>query len=305
MLRPARRLPKHLRRKTSSLSRAIAQSSCVDPYRKDGRLESYLVRIRKRCNKITTTILFECRLWSIIISAGLIIGTIIVLLLSPVFHVQQVQIRRQDARIDPEEIQTMLRPLFVKKLPLVTTNDVRELLASKISDIRDISIAKHYPSTLVVTLRTYPVVAHVILPTSSGTGTLSERNNTYSYITSQGYIVTSALPLTKDPLPVLRIMDWSVAPAAGSQLLTPETIKIILNARNILRENYNLTAKEILVLLRAKEYHMNLDGKMLWLDLQSPLHLQLRRFQEFLKKTPLQKVTEYVDVRISDRVIYK
>ena len=73
----------------------------------------------------------------------------------------------------------------------------------------------------------------------------------------------------------------------------------------MLRSDFGLSAKDITIFLRAKEFHIRTEKVALWFDLTSPLSVQFQRFRELLKNLPLDQVKEYIDLRIADKIVYK
>jgi hypothetical protein len=235
-----------------------------------------------------------------------ILAVIGILMFSPIFDVKQIQVRRQDARLDIEEVQEVLKPLFRTRLPFITKNQVFELLADQYPDIRRIEIAKQYPSTLIISAYLDTVAAELKLDEPFvGSGAVSG-SGSHAYVTSDGYAIFTPIALTDgDTLPKLRITDWGVKPTNRTFLIGPEFLHTIFQARDMLSENFGFTVTDITVFIRAQEFHVRANKVSLWFDLTSPLALQFQRFRDFLKTVPLDQVKEYVDLRISDRVIYK
>ncbi len=304
-LRKPGRLPKHLNRPASPFIRSMTRKY----YRKTvaRKRQRMFAHTGRHWSKILKIVGMEIRVWAGIAVVLTLLTTIAILLFSPVFDVKQIQIRRQDARVDIEEVEQVLSPLFSTRLPFVTKSQVLTLLEVPYPDIRQIDVSKRYPSTLVVTISLDPVIAELKLDApliQSGSGAVTG-SGSYAYITSAGYAVFSPIALSEDPLPSIRLTDWGIAPTNRTFLLSPDFLKTAFAAQDMLRVNFGFNVSETLVFLRAREFHIRANSVWLWFDLSSPLPLQFQRFRDFLKTVPLNQVKEYVDLRISDRVMYK
>jgi len=278
--------------------------------RRSRRRKEIFVRLSRKTSKIWTVIVSEFRIWMIIAASGVLTIILGILLLSPFFDVRSMHIRREDARIDPEDIQQTLAPLFKQRLVLVTRNQVASMLASEYPDIQRIEIKKEYPSTLVVTVYLDPVVAKIVIDdtgmVTTGSGSVSGTGETlHTYLTRTGLFVSSPITLTTVPLPVLTITDWSIKPQNRQRVLDPEFLQQIFLTRDTLRRDFGLTTTGIVVFLRAQEYHVRTNKTTLWFDLESPLVVQFQRFRELLKAVSLDQVQEYADLRIADKIIYR
>ncbi len=309
-LRSPRRLPRALNRPVSPAVRAVAQKQ----YRRSGRRQrlrkEWFSRFSRRWNKNSAVVWKELKLWLIGLSIAGLIGLIGILILSPIFNVKHIQIRRQDARIDIDDAQAALRPLFDQRLPFVTRGEVADLLRTIYPDITQVAIKKTYPDAIQISIYVDPLAAQLKIDAqrnhgAAGTGTLVTQTGSYAYITARGYTVISPVRLAKDPLPTLIITDWGAQPMNRSLLLDTAFLRAVFEARDTLRENFGLQATDIIVYLRAREFHVTTKKISLWFDLSSPLQLQFGRFREFLKALSLEQVKEYIDLRISDRVIYR
>jgi hypothetical protein len=311
-LKAPAKLPKHLRRRASPLTRTLARKYCQVPDRRARRRKEMFVRFSRKAAKFSAFVASEFRIWMLIGAGTIVVGVVAILLFAPFFDVREMHVKRQDPRIDPEEIQETLSPLFKQRLVLVTRGQVEAMLQSAYPDVERVDIAKEYPSTLQVTVYLEPVAAQVkidegdLQATASGSMiTGSGTVETYSYVTKSGFFVTSPIRLTSSPLPVLTITDWAIRPQNRTVLLQPDFLQNIFLARDTLRRDFGLTTVSTIVFLRAQEFHIRTNKLVLWFDLRSPLTVQFQRFRRFLKEVPIDQTKEYVDLRIADKIIYR
>jgi hypothetical protein len=312
-LKAPARLPKHLRRRASPLTRSLAHKYCQVPDRRARRRKEIFVRFSRKAAKFGSFVASEFRIWMLIGAGTAIAGIIAILLFAPFFDVREMHVKRQDPRIDPEEIQEALSPLFKQRLVLVTRGQVEAMLQAVYPDVERVEIGKQYPSTLNVTVYLEPVAAQVKIDegdlqaavASGAVLTGSGALEMYSYVTRSGFFVTSPIRLTSSPLPVLTITDWAIRPQNRTVLLQPDFLQDIFLARDTLRRDFGLTTANTIVYLRAQEFHIRTNKLVLWFDLRSPLTVQFQRFRRFLKEVPIDQTKEYVDLRIADKIVYK
>ncbi len=268
------------------------------------------MRWTRKFSRFSAIFASEFRAWLLVGLVLISLLTMLVLLFSPFFDVREIRIRRQDPRVDIEEVQHLLTPLFRERLILVTKNEILSMLSPNYPDIDRIDISKEYPSMLTVSIYLEPVVASVIIDDSdvpsSASGTVVTASGSYAYLTEQGYFVTSPIKLSGTvPVPVLRLTDWGIRPQNRTRAVSRDFIEQIFIARDTLRTDFGLSTRDINVYVRAQEFHIRTNKTTLWFDLKSPLSLQLERFREFLKSLTLDQAKEYIDLRIADKIIYK
>ncbi len=298
-----------LNRNTSSYSRSLAHRAYDLPERRTRRRREYWLRTSRKCSKFASLIASEFRAWLLIGTGTFLIAVLLALLFAPLFNVRQITVHRQDPRIDLDEIQQTLSPLFRQRLLLVTKNQVSAMLQIEYPDIDAVEIAKIYPSTLDVTIHVEPVAATIVIDDHgtlfSDSGALAG-SGSYSYITHTGTFVTSPIPLALGTtLPTLRLTDWGIRPQNRMKALPPDFIEHIFLARDSLRTDFGLLTQGITVYVRAQEFHIRTNKVVLWFDLKSPLSEQFQRFREFLKTVSLDQVKMYIDLRIVDKIIYQ
>ncbi len=308
-LKGPRRLPKSFNRTASVYSRSLARKRYMTSDRRARRRRGKMIRWVRKLSKFSTVIASEFRTWLVIGVVATIVTVMLVLMFAPFFDVRQIVIRRQDPRVDLEDIQQALSPLFRQRLILITKNQVSGMLTPDYPDIDHIEIAKKYPSTLTVSIYLEPVAAAIVIDDSDAAATESGAlvgSGTYAYITRSGYFVSSPIKLGgSTPIPMLQLTDWGIRPQNRTHVLSEDFIDQIFSARDALRTDFGLSTTGITVFVRAQEFHIRTNKVTVWFDLKSPLSLQFQRFREFLKTLSLDQAKEYIDLRIADKIIYK
>lgn len=248
------------------------------------------------------------------------------LLLSPILDVREIQIRRADPRIDAEHIRDALKPFFGEHLLFLSPEQIRYAVRKAVPDIQDVSVTKHYPSTLMLTVTPDPIVARLLIdapagsssgqPDTSvlaGTGTVmtatgaTDAPATADYLTDKG-IYMAYLPSqvrTGTGLLDLHIVDWGVRPESGKPLVESGILLTMQAAEAQLHNEFGLRTESRTIYLRAREFHIRVPGYSLWFDLRSPLEAQLSRYRTFVQYIGVKAVKDYVDLRIRTMIVYK
>jgi hypothetical protein len=232
-----------------------------------------------------------------------IAGFFAIALFSPLMRVAEVRVIRTDARLDIEQVQSLLLPLFGKHLLLLSAYDVRMLLEEGLPDLHTVEVDKDFPSTLVVRITIDPFIARLLI--SEPEEEMEEGAHTIDYLTSEGTYISSGRAGGGEALPVITLVDWGARPIPGSVLLTPEFLLRIAATERNLREQFGQEVLKRTVHLRAQEYHLRLAQWTIWFDVQSPLDEQLQRYRIFLREVVPEEVKNYVDLRLKDRVVYR
>lgn len=266
------------------------------------------MRFVRKFKRFWTVTIIELRIWlaaAVGLVALLVVG---VILFSPYFNVREMRIKRQDARLDIEEVQRALTPLFNERLLFVSKAQVRNLLTPILPDLQSVEIGKDYPSTLDVTVTLDGLLAEVTIDTprsASGSMATGSGSGMHQYITRDGYLVVSPTVVSGGPYQMLKLTDWAIAPSNRTRVFRSEDLRTILLTLDILRRDYGLDTLETLYFMRAREFHIKTDKVELWFDLESPLSAQIQRFRQFLAEATFDDAKEYIDLRIADTIVYK
>lgn len=229
-----------------------------------------------------------------------ITGFFAVALFSPLMRVGEVRVIRTDTRLDIEQVQSLLSPLFGKHLLLLSGYDVRTLLEEGMPDLQSVEANKDYPSTLVVRITLDPLIAR--LKIAGGDDAVPQEG--VDYLTSEGVYVSSGRA-SGESLPSIVLVDWGARAVPGEMLLTPGFLLRMAAAERNLSEQFGQETIERTVYQRAQEFHLKTAQWTLWFDMRSSLDEQVGRYRIFLREVPAGDVKEYVDLRLKDRVVYR
>lgn len=226
-------------------------------------------------------------------------------LFSPIIQVREIEVTRESPRLDIEDVQLALAPLFGRHLFFLSSYEVAPLLKENIPDVETISVSKLYPSTLHVNVKLHPLVARLRILEPDQEQALTLTGATVDFLTDAGmYIATTAAQDT-ETLPEIVIVDWGVRPDPGTRMLYPSFLERMNAAELTLLRQFGKEVTQRRVFLRAQEFHLNIGGIELWFDTRTPLETQLNRYRLFLREVDQTTVRQYIDLRIADRVVYQ
>lgn len=240
--------------------------------------------------------------------ASICIGLVIFgfMLFSPIIQVREIQVTRLSPRLDVEEVQEALSPMFGKHLFFLSSFEIAGLLQESIPDIEEVSIGKTYPSVLHVRISLDPLVARLhIKDPDAGDAAIIGTGATIDYLTSNGTYTATTAARDTETLPEIVIVDWGVRPEPGAELLQTTFLERMNAAELTLLRQFGQELERRTVYLRAQEFHLRVSGVELWFDLRTPLEDQFQRYRTFLKEVPFEQVKQYIDLRIADRVVHQ
>ncbi|MDD5041581.1 MAG: FtsQ-type POTRA domain-containing protein [Candidatus Peribacteraceae bacterium] len=304
-LRPASRLPQRFNRPVSRRTQRLVARRHAVPLRNRlaVRWRRWVHATRRGAVNWRTSIIR----WSAITLAALILLAVGIVAFSPIGQVEEIRVSRSDPRLDIEEVQQELAPVFGRSLVTVSGREIRSLLEQRIMDIRSVTVTKHYPSQLFVRVDLTPLVARArvlapgeenLPPQGSGaTLTFVTGRGTFAMV-PPGYSGGASLPL-------IDLVDWGIRPEPGSPILSQDLLERMQQAVDTLQTQFGQPVKRRVAFIRAQEFHLSVEKVSLWFDVRSPLEEQLLRYRMFLRSVGLSEVKEYVDLRLADRVIYR
>ncbi len=245
------------------------------------------------------------RRFGVWIAAFCFLCVIGILLFSPALQVREIRVSRADPRVDIEQVQRALSPLFGERLMFVANADIYPLLKKAMPDLQGADIKKSYPSTLAITLRPSPIIAQLKIDAAEGeTATGASLSD---YLTEDGMYVRYAPQQvnTGSGLTLLRLIDWGAKPVPWTHLLSPEFLDTIQKTEAALSAEFDLKTTQRIVYLRAREFHLKVGAIELWFDLRSTVGEQIERYRLYRKTSDKTQAKQYVDLRLRDKIVYK
>lgn len=309
-----RRLPRKFNRSVTSHTRKLARS------RHDRRRQYSRERWQRSLQRLKRHISSWRKLvWRflLILGIGLVGLAVWLVFFSSMLSVSEIRVKRTDRRLDEESIHGALRPLIGRHLLYLSGGEVKPLLAGRLDridraavpDLRDVSVSKEYPSTVVISVELDPVIARLQIenPGASSAPAAATGSSLADYLTDEGMYVPY-LPsqvASGSALPLIRIVDWSARPSPWTVVLEPAFLEEMRKAEQGLNEQFGQAVKERAAYIRAQEFHLRIAPYSLWFDFKSPLEDQLQRYRLFLQAGKAGEAKQYVDLRLRDRIVYR
>lgn len=255
------------------------------------------------------------RKWVWVLLGSLALLFLCLFLFSPVFHIREIRVVRTEGRVELPKVLQTLAPLYGRHLLFLATHDVTTKVREVVPDAVSVTVSKKYPSQVSIRIELVPLVAQVrfepsaentlsgsLLASGSGADVAPQRRE---FLTENGLLVSALRPAAADPLPIARIVDWSVRPVPGAVLLPPEFFQHMRRMEQVLVLEFGQNIRLRTVYLRAREFHLDTDKISFWFDVRAPVEVELERLRMFLKSVKLTEVKSYVDLRLTGRVVYK
>lgn len=318
MLRKPRRLPQRFNRPVAPQTRNLVQRR--HQRAKQQRAQKFqraVQRIRRRAGSLRKLLMQ----FAVFIVAGLVLLGIGLALFSPILHIREIRVQRTDPRIDAEKIQMSLGPLFGEHLFFLSTQEVSDLLQASIPDLVRADIVKQYPATLQIRVYLDPIIAQLIIDepdrtpqqTASGAVVAAQTGAVEipeggEFLTQKGLYVVyqpSQVRVGSGGLLQLRLVDWGERPEPWKRLVEPKMLDVMRSAEGELQTQFGLVTQSREVYIRAREFHLKLPQHTLWFDTRSPLSEQLQRYRFFLQSVGAAAATQYVDLRLTDKIVYR
>lgn len=300
-MRPAKRLPARLRRPVSPGTRALVER------RYARRKVQRSARYRRFLQKVVgSAVAARKRLAALLLGIALVVLLVFlgVALFSPAMRVTEVRMVRTDPRVDLEQVQTLLSPLFGRHLMLLSTHDVRELLERGMHDLHRVAVDKDYPSALVVRITPDPLVARLSIAADAADAAVAT-GATVDFLTDQGVYISSSRVSAGEDLPLITIVDWGARPVSGTAIIAPAMLERMTLTERLLLEQFGQETLSRTVYMRGQEYHVRIAQWTIWFDMRSSLDEHLQRYRLFLREIPPADVRSYVDLRLTNRIVHR
>lgn len=296
-----RRLPRKFNRPTSKVARKYASKQRATKKRSKG------FKWQRSVRRFQTQ-WYRTKPWllrSIIIGSALLIVTVVcVLLFSPLIQVRQISIAKQKNRLDIAEVQQQLQGMFNRHLFFVTQSEVERLLVQQRDDVEGVTITKEYPDHLIVDIAVKPVTAALQLEHAPPP---DENAPQQHYLTADGLYVHSVFSLTQsgEVLPLIHMVDYSEWPESGQYVVDQSLLEQMFTTETKLNREFGQEVTRRTVFVRAQEYHLDIGDRSLWFDIRSTAEEQLEKYALFLSAPIAYPVTEYIDLRLFNKVVWK
>jgi hypothetical protein len=313
--RPKRPLPRRFNRRVSPATRTfVKRRHQKSKERKRNHWKLYV----RRALTVVSVWKVKLRQWALVLSGVLVAVLIGIALFSPLFDVREISVQRGEGRVDVPRIYKELLPFFGRHMLFIGAFEVEETVKQVVPDLDSVIVEKQYPSRLFISIRLKPLAARLVLQepkkaAPSGSGALKTASGAvaapvvkkFDYLTENGIYISVPSAQLQTALPTYTVVDWAVRPVPDTRLVSVELLQRMHQAEQILTDQFGQKITARTIYLRGQEFHLSTGKISLWFDMQSPLAEQLNRYTVFLKAVGLSKASQYVDLRLAGRIIYR
>lgn len=208
----------------------------------------------------------------------------------------------EDSNPQPDHVITrLLKKLEGDNLLLLDTQQLEAYLKSQYPYYAKLVVSKNLPSTLVISLETYPIVANATLNVTEG-----EKQEWQ--LSSAGQL--QAATQTNPELPTV-LIQVDQPGEEGQKVIEQDKLAFLLEARQTFEDKFGMKVLHAEYLPAAREVHLWTERHFkVWLDASGDLDTQLNKLKQALLRLNIyEESLEYVDLRIGgiqgEKVIYR
>lgn len=198
-------------------------------------------------------------------------------------------------------ITRLLKKLEGDNLLLLDAQQLEGYLKTQYPYYAKLTVNKNLPSTLVISLETYPLVANITLDILDG-----EKQEWQ--LSSAGQLKAADAPNPELPQLLLK-MDQS--PEEGETVIPQESLAFLLEVRQTFEDKFGMKVLHTEYLPAGREAHLWTERHFeVWLDTVGDLDTQLNKLKQSLSRLNIyEESLDYVDLRIGgihgEKVIFK
>ena len=255
---------------------------------------------------------------SYILLFALFLGLVFVFFFTSLFVVQNINLGRENVRVDSGQIIDSLNKYLYQNMFLISTGKIKKEIEKQFPEYKEISVKRVFPNSLVIQVTNFEIVAQVkvyIKPQTkySGTGgNLLETIELKAYeqdivINSEG-IAEQKSDIHKS-LPLIEIIGIHDFPfVQGDILIEKDYLALIFEARQKLFDEIKLTSNSIKFFSDAREAHLLTEkGYEIWIDFLTPIGEQIDKLKKISNYVDWNEnpPEDHIDLRVKNRIIYR
>lgn len=236
------------------------------------------------------------------------------------FSVAKIDFARKNFSFNPENISKDLEKNFWKNIFFINTFSLENALEKKYPQFKEISVKKIFPETLYFEVSSYQDVFKIhTFFTKKNENTWVKEKFLQEFLISQSWQL-KILPekfwsatwtwSVKTQFQIIFIKEdlWKKM-EIWENFIKWEILAKIQKINSFLEKNEKLKVENIFYWPNWKELHFNTDKWSFWFTLSKDIDIQLQKIADFKEFKNLQnfekKEFEYLDLRITDKIIYK
>lgn len=272
------------------LGKTLSERAEAKPERRKPRVAGFWAKLKRTVTLIAITSLLATGTYYFLLSNRLDIKTI------EIFQDDQPLVQGHPMVL-------LLKKIKGKNLLLLNTEEIEAYLKQSYAYYAELNLKKSFPDTLVIQLKTHPIVAELQIRNTD--------NNKKNYLLNAGGLITLKSEEQQiEGLPLLSVqMDQPAR--EGQEVIPPDQLAFALESAQSFEDKFGMEVVRIDYQPLAREAHLITERNFaVWLDITMDLDEQLNKLKQALPRLNLyEEPLEYIDLRISgingEKVIFK
>ncbi len=228
----------------------------------------------------------------------LVVAIFFFVLFGPLFRVKEVRVQiTNHSLLDAAKVEEYLYQFQGKLLLFLHPRQMLFDIQSQFREVADVDCRKVYPNLIDCNVIEYKSA----LAVWRGEGEDTE------YIVNEAGVIISSRKKVDDGKFIRVISSNKDMPIEiGSQVIEPQKIEFMYAAKNNFEDRFGLTVKSLWWLARERELHLYTDKNFpIYLSLERPLKDQLQALLTVFANHDFSGSTQYIDLRVKDKVFIK
>lgn len=248
----------------------------------------------------------------------LFIGLIFIFFFTSLFVVKNINLERENFRIDSGEVLDFLSEYRYRNILLISTSKIEEDIKKKFPEYKTATVKRILPNSLSVQVKNFEIIAKLkvlIKPEKRLVGTGSSLVETLGLQPYEQILALNSIGIIEaynelyQDFPMLEIANIQDFPLVqGDKLLSLDKLSLILKAKEELFNELKLSVNYMKYFPDARELHLKTNNEYeIWIDFMSPITEQIDKLKKISNDVDWNEnpPNEYIDLRVKNRIIYK
>jgi hypothetical protein len=172
--------------------------------------------------------------------------------------------------------------------------EIKSVLREKFPEITNISITEKWPSEIELNIEIASAKYNIF----------DEESANFAAITDNGILISNT---SLEGLTVIKVLQNTKPLALHSKFISPDWLRKIELAENLLINEIKIPIREIKILMKARELHFVTSGDgVIWIDLEQPIEAQIKKLVLAEGKIKLySKRFTHIDLRIPKQIFWE
>jgi cell division septal protein FtsQ len=260
---------------------------------------------RKRQNVRRAGILGQIkRSFIFILLGGAVFYIVYALFLSNTLTIQNIDVFENDIQVKNHPIADLLIDFTGSNLLLFSDDEIEPYLRTQYPEYEILKLSKNLPDTLTIILKTYPVVAEIIVN--------SEQENEQEFLlTRAGQTAAYDTETSMDQELRKIYIESEQSLNVGATVITQESLAFMLEAIQSYEDRFGMAIEYVEYYDIERETHLLTERNFwVWLDMTMDLDEQFDKLKKGLPRLDIYEMNlMYIDLRISgmngEKIIFK